>query len=262
VPDYLTFVHNKIARYTDAETLYAFWLSTPEAVAELLPPPLEPLEVPLVMGFVADYPKVDSEIPYMAGGLLLFCTYRGEGGGYFLSFPENDDYPVFTGREVLGFPKKMGVLGLERDGDTMRGFIDRRGIRLFDLEVEFNGRPNSPMATEILAPLLAGAGDGAESEGVTFLFKFAHGVEAGQAFEHPPQLVRQVTTSGGKELEIGTATVATRPSPYDSPWGRLPVVELLGGMRTLADNTMLPGNVLCEVDEEEFLPYSFLKYEW
>jgi acetoacetate decarboxylase len=260
--DYLTFIDNKIAKYTDAETLYAFWLSTPEAVAELLPPPLEPLEVPLVMGFVADYPKVNSDIPYMAGGLLLFCTYEGEGGGYFLSFPENDDYPVFSGREVLGFPKKMGKLGMEHNGDTMTGFIERRGIRLFDLEVELNGQPNSPLATEILAPLLAGAEDDGESEGVTFLFKFAHGVEAGQAFEHPPQLVRQVTTTRAKELEFGTAKVTTLPSPYDSPWGKLPVVELLGGMRTLADNTMLPGKVLTEVNGEAFLPYSFLKYEW
>jgi acetoacetate decarboxylase len=37
---------------------------------------------------------------------------------------------------------------------------------------------------------------------------------------------------------------------------------MLGGFYTVGDNSMLQGRALQKVNELEFLPYSFLKYEF
>jgi len=263
---YLSYFDNRIADYHDAETLNAIWITTPEAVAELLPPPLEPLKVPLAAAFVARYPKVSFGTPYMAGALALFCTYQGEQGSYILAMPEDDDYPVFLGREVLGFPKKMGALTLTRDGQTMEATVERRGVRLLELRAELTGEVNSPNAIEILSEIFEMPEDGAttlpSSDFATFLFKFAHGAAPDAPFEDPPRLIRQVTTSRPHSLELGAASVVLQPSPNDSPWGKVPVLEMLGVAYTVSHNTMNPGAVVAEVNEEQFYPYSMLKYEW
>jgi hypothetical protein len=262
----LSFFESRIADYYDAETLGVLWLTSPEAVSELLPPPLEPMQVPLILGFVARFPEVSFGTPYMMGGLFMFCTHRGEIGSYVLSAPENDDFPVFSGREVLGYPKKMAHLELNRDGNKMAGFIERRGVRLVDIRAEFDGKLNSPLGAEIFAQM-TGPADSAgdklpESDGINFLFKYAHSAEAGKSFEWPPKLIRQVTRQRPKLVETGRAEITLRPSPSDSPWGRVPVAELLGAFHIVSHNTMLPPTVVGEVDEKAFLPYSYLKYEW
>ncbi len=262
----LSFLDNQTADYYDAETLGVMWLTTPEAVSEFLPPPLEPMEVPLILGFVARFPEVSFGTPYMMGGLFMFCKYQGEVGSYVLSAPENDDFPVFSGREILGYPKKMAHLELHQDGQKISGFIERRGVRLVQIDAELNGKLNSPMGDAVFAQMTGPAdpstGKLLESDGINFLFKFAHSADGKKPFEWPPKLVRQVTRQRPKSVEIGTAEVALQPSASDSPWGKVPVAEMLGAFHMVSHNTMLPPTVAGEVDEEAFLPHSYLKYEW
>lgn len=262
----LSFFDTHQADYYDAETLGALWLTTPEAVKELLPPPLEPMEVPLLLGYVARFPKTSFDTPYMMGGLFMFCKYKGEVGSYVLSAPENDDFPVFSGREILGYPKKMAHLEMSRDGNTMNAFIERRGVRLFEINANLDGQPNSPMAADILAQM-SGPQDPTgekppETDGINFLFKYAHAAAAGKDFEWPPVIVRQVTRQRLQGMELGNAQVTLKPSSCDSPWGKVPVAQMLGATYMKSHNTMMPPSVLGEVDEKAFLPYSYLKYEW
>ena len=260
-----SYLEDRIADYPGAETLSVFWVTTPEAVAELLPPPLEPLEVPLAVAFVARYPEVTFETPYMAGALVLLCSYQGEAGSYILSMPEDDDYPVFIGREFLGFPKKMGILGLDREGTTMRGTIDRRGVRLCEIEAKLDGEPNNPSAVDILGQIYDMPAEGSTelppNDLVTFLFKYQYGAAAEDPFEDPPHLVRQVTVSRAHSMEVGSMSVSLQGSPDDSCYGKVPVVDPLGAIYTVSHNTMQPGKVVADVDPEKFLPYAALKYE-
>jgi acetoacetate decarboxylase len=262
----LSFFDTHTADYYDAETLGVLWLTTPDAVAELLPPPLEPMEMPLILGFVARFPKVSFDTPYLMGGMFMYCKYKGEIGSYVLSAPESDDFPVFAGREVLGYPKKMAHLELERNGDKMTGFIERRGVRLVEIRANLNGEANSPMGASVLSqmtgPLDPSQGKLPESDGINFLFKFAHSAAPDKAFEWPPKIVRQVTRMRPRRMEIGNAEVLLKSSPSDSPWGRVPVAQMLGAFSSISHNTMLPPTVIAEVDETAFLPYSYLKYEW
>ena len=262
----LSFFETRTADYYDAETLGVLWLTTPEAVAELLPPPLEPMEIPLILGFVARFPKVSFDTPYLMGGMFMFCKYQGEMGSYVLSAPESDDFPVFSGREILGYPKKMAHLELLQDENRMNGFIERRGVRLIDINATFDGSLNSPMGAQIFGSMLgSGAPSGdklPESDGINFLFKFAHSAAPGKAFEWPPKIVRQVTRQRPKSVEIGHAEVTLNASPSDSPYGKVPIVQMLGAFHMISHNTMMPPTIVGDVDEEAFLPHSYLKYEW
>jgi len=51
-----------------------------------------------------------------------------------------------------------------------------------------------------------------------------------------------------------------RSSEHD-PWGDVEVVRVLGALYTVGDNTMLPGNVVAEIDQTEFLPYALMKID-
>jgi len=262
----LSYFKTRIGDYPQAETLSAFWLTDASAVAEMLPKPLEPFSMPLVMAFVARFPEVSFGTPYLMGGLFLFCVYRGEVGTYVPNIVESDDFPVFMGREVLGYPKKMGVLGLDVSDSRASGFIERRGVRLLDLNVEFGTLPTNEKAQALLSAFgFSGErppGEVPVTEGINFLFKFSHSAEVGRMFEHPPRIVRQPTTMRTRSLQLGNFDISLGVSPSDSPWSRFPVREKLFAQRTLSHNTMNPPTVLADIEDEvAFLPHSFLKYE-
>ncbi|MFO8018411.1 MAG: hypothetical protein R6U96_07235 [Promethearchaeia archaeon] len=40
------------------------------------------------------------------------------------------------------------------------------------------------------------------------------------------------------------------------------MVKPLGALYMNTDNTMLPGQKMAEVDSEEFLPYSYIAWDW
>jgi acetoacetate decarboxylase len=260
-----SYFKDRIADYQGAETFTGFFLTTPEAAAELLPPPLEPFPHPLAVAFVARYPEVSFGTPYMAGALVLACQYEGEYGSYILSMPEDDDYPVFIGREVLGFPKKMGILGLEREGEVMRGTIERRGTRLCEIEAKLDGVPNNLNVIEMLSEIYEMPAEGSDvlppNDLVTFLFKYQYSAAVEGPFEDPVHLVRQVTVSRAHSMEVGSVSIKMQGSPADSCYGKVPIVEPLGAMYTVSHNTMQPGAVVADVDAAGFLPYAELKYE-
>jgi hypothetical protein len=258
----LSYLQTRRADYPGAETLAAFWLTEPEAARAVSPAPLEPLELPLVMAFVARFREVSFGTPYLMGGLFMSCTYQSEVGTFVPNIVESDDLPVFMGREVLGYPKKMGVLGLASSVDRAAGFIERRGVRLFDLQADLTRRVTEPAELQGMAGMGLSSPDGKaevkETEGMNFLFKFAHAAEAGRMFEHRPKIVRQMTTMRTRSGSIGPFTAALGTSPSDSAWSRLPLRQPLFALHSFSDNTMNPPSVVGEVeDEAASFPHSF-----
>ena len=77
----------------------------------------------------------------------------------------------------------------------------------------------------------------------------------------PPLLVEGHTRFRPKTFTWAETEIELTPSEYD-PWQEVPVERMLGGFYTVGDNSMLHGRVLQKVNELEFLPYSFLKYEF
>jgi acetoacetate decarboxylase len=73
--------------------------------------------------------------------------------------------------------------------------------------------------------------------------------------------VKQKTTSKIKAMQMGEAEVKLNSTIHD-PWGEIEIKKILGGMYLQTDNEMFPGEILSEVDPKEFLPYSFIKWDW
>jgi acetoacetate decarboxylase len=253
-----------IAYYYDTEMLAVAWETNPKVVDSLLPAPLKPYKRPIAMAFIANCPNTSFGVSYRFGALALMCEYEGEPGTYFLSMPEDDDIPVFLGREVLGYPKKMAKLSMKRGGQRFEGWIERRGIRIFEVQATLDGTPNAQDAVDILDEIYHIFPDVSEEQiqykGITFLLKHFLAPEGG--FDYTPRLIRQETIFRPYQLEVGHAKVTLRESPYDSPWSRVEVVRLLGALYTRGNNTMHPGRVIAEVNPEEVEPFAGLKYDW
>jgi len=244
--------------FYDAEMLMVFWETKPEIIAKLLPWPLKLAEYPLAMAFVANYPKTNFDVTYKESALFLRALHNGEEGNYCLSMPVTNDMAMAGGREFFGFPKKIAEIYFKRDGHSVEGWTERRGIRLMEVRAKLTGKFNDPAAQEILMATANIAPDGS-MRGISYNFKHFPAPEGG-AFDYNPRLVRQETVLRPKEMLLGEAEVILNHSDYD-PWAEVEVVKVLGAFFSVGDNTMLPGKTVAEVGFLEFAPYAFLKWD-
>ena len=248
------------ADFYDAEMLNLVWETTPEAIENLLPPPLKPAPRPLVFAFIAYYPSTNFSVPYHESALLVKASYKGEEGFYCLSMPVTDDMAMAGGREGWGYPKKMANISFSRDGDTVTGYTERHGIKFMQVKARLSGKVNNDNAAldEIRG---LGINPDGEFSDKSYLFKHSPSPVKSGLFDYPPLLVEGTTRFRPKTFTWAEAEIELTPSEYD-PWSELPVERMLGGFYTVGDNSMLHGRVLQKVNELEFLPYSFLKYEF
>jgi len=248
------------AEFTDAEMLMLVWETSPEAIANMLPPPLKPADKAIVIAFIADYPKTNFSEPYKESALLIRAKYKDQEGNYCLSMPVTNDMAMAGGREVWGYPKKMANISFNRDGDTVTGFTERHGVKFMKVKAKLSGKINNENAA--MDELLA-LGINPKEQFSDIAFNFKHFPSPGQdeAFDYPPRLVQGETVFRPKTFVFSEAEIELTPSAHD-PWHEVPVKRMLGGIYTVGDNTMLNGNVLDQVGAIEFAPYSFLKWEW
>lgn len=246
------------ADFYGAEMLTIFWETKPEIVAKLLPPPLKPANQPIAMAFVASYPRTNFDVVYKESALFLRAAYNGEEGGYCLSMPVTNDMAMAAGREFLGFPKKMADIHFKRDGRSVEGWTERRGVRFMEVRAKLTGKFNHPAAQEILTAALKPGTDGAINA-ISYNFKHFPAPEGG-AFDYNPRLVRQETVLRPKEMLLGEADIILRHSDYD-PWVEVEIVRILGALYLQGDNSMLRGKAVAEVGFMEFAPFAFLKWD-
>lgn len=248
------------ADFADAEMLNLFWETNPEAIAALLPPPLKPAARPVVAAFIAYYPKTNFSLPYNESAVFIRASYKGEEGYYCLSMPVNNDMAMAGGRENWGYPKKMANFEFSREGDTVTGYTERHGIKFMQVKAKLTGKVNNDNAA--LDELLAlGINPDGENSDKVYLIKYSHSPVETEIFDYPPLLVEGITRFRPKTFTWAETEIELTPSPYD-PWNEVPVKRMLGGCYMVGDNSMLHGRVLKKLNELEFVPYSFLKFEF
>jgi len=244
--------------FYSAEMVFTFWLTKPEIVERLVPPPLKPTGNPMVSAFIASYPRTSFGPPYNEAALFLFVQYQEVLGPYCLAMPVTNDMAMAGGREIFGFPKKIAQqIQLSQAGSKTLGFVERNGMRFFELEFT----PNEQAVDENFKTLIKQSFAFHQETGAgTYLFKCFTAPD-NQLFDYPPRLIRQYTVFRPKTIEWGAAQVKLTHSDCD-PWDDIEVVNPLGAMRIVGDNTMLSGQVLAEADPMEFIPYAFNKWDW
>jgi acetoacetate decarboxylase len=242
--------------FFNAEMLTVVWETKPEIVARLLPPPLKPAKRPLAAAFLANYPETNFSVAYQEGALFLMAEFNGEEGTYCLAMPVNNDMAMIGGREVFGYPKKMAIIELGREGTIMKGFIERHGVRFLEMSVNLDGTLNTVDAAEIL---LEAFGMDENPVRTVFNYKYFPSPE-GLGFDYNPRLIREEVEFHHTVMEMGSAEITLRPSDHD-PWAEVEIVRVLGALYTKGNNSMRKGATVAEVDQMDFAPYAFLKVD-
>lgn len=118
------------------------YVTDKDALASLLPSPLEPADIPLVQLNLG----VNSGVNFLAGGgynvlgVTLSAVFKGEKdyleAGYTPVFYENDTYPIILGRELLGVPKIYADIPNPKIDDNYCSFYCAEyGTRLIEAEI-------------------------------------------------------------------------------------------------------------------------------
>lgn len=242
------------AEFYDAEALTVYFRTTVEVAARLLPPPLKPAAQPLGAVFIANYPKTNWGLPYLESALCLSAQHGSEEGIFVLSMPVTNDIALILGREIFGYPKKMAEISLEREGNDIRGWTERHGIRFLEVKAKMSGVFNNESAQKLVMESLQ-----SNPDFLIYNFKY-FGAPEGNGFDYNPRLMKEIVTRKLKRVELGEAELVLRPSEYD-PWDDVIVEEVFGAIYSMSDMTMLPGKIVAEADPAEFLPFAYMKLD-
>lgn len=216
------------------ERITVEFTTSPETYAGVLPPLMTPLAQPLVVAGIGLW---DSNCvgPYCGGSISLVAEHEGITGGVALGMWMDSEPAVGFGRDVLGEPKKLAQTGFARDGDHVRAWIERHGVRIIEIEAEL-GDDEGP----------------SHVDRHSFNYRSRSAVD-GYTLEGPAILTRTRFATRIDVRRRATATLTLRSSPHD-PAGDIEIVQIIGAeyqRHELACHTEEVG----QVDPDKFLPF-------
>ena len=220
--------------------VHAVWETDPDALAQVLPPPLKPRADSHVRATINTVDVFGT--PLGAAAVSVACTHGDEEGWYSLVMPMTTERSLIGGREVFGEPKKLAEVTVERAGDRITAHVTRHGVTF----VEITGRIGAELETP--APYVK----------TDWYLKFLPAVD-GHGFDADPLLVRCLRTEKTRVLHAVEGEVVLRESVLD-PVIDLPVrrlVEITFGEKTSDQR----GEVVARLDPQAILPYVHQRYD-
>jgi len=214
-------------RFVDREYLIITYRTDPEALRKLVPAPLQ-LAEPVVKYEFINMPDSTGFGHYCESGQVIPVTLDGEAGGFTLSMYLDDHPPIAAGRELWGFPKKLGRPELRVHTDTLMGTLDYSEFRVATGTMGFKHQ------------LLDHAKAKAALEAPGFLLKIIPHVDGTPRI---CELVRYALT------DVTIKGAWTGPGGLDlrhhalAPIADLPVLEIVSAVHILADLTLPLGTV-------------------
>src|SRR4030081_3280019 len=116
-------------RFFDREYFIVTYRTDPEALAAVVPEPLEVAE-PVVKYEFIRMPDSTGFGDYTETGQVIPVSFRGKRGGYAHCMFLNDEPPIAGGRELWGFPKKLASPSLRTEIDMLVGTLDYGPVRV------------------------------------------------------------------------------------------------------------------------------------
>jgi acetoacetate decarboxylase len=234
------------SRMLDGKLLQIIYRTAPEKLAKVLPPPLEPAANSQVTLLIAAYGKTDFGAPaYNEAGIFPQVKYKEYVGNYCLSMILDDDIALLRGREIFGFPKKIGEVSLKKDGNQVIGLVRRRGKEVVRLTANLtNSSTHRLINTSAFGK-------------VTYTHKYCFNPEL-TGFDYPPRLVEIAIEEETLEMETGEGQIQFERSSLDS-WFELTPEEILSTVYKKVNIILPPARVIAEVEPKKFLPYAFAR---
>jgi acetoacetate decarboxylase len=214
-------------RFVNREYLIITYRTDPKLLEALIPAPLK-LAEPVVKYEFINMPDSTGFGHYCESGQVIPVTLDGVAGGYVHSMYLNDHPPIAAGRELWGFPKKLGDPELRVHKDTLMGTLDYSDFRVATGTMGFKHRAldMTAVAKSMAAP--------------HFLLKIIPHVDGTARI---CELVQYSLTdimvkgawSGPGALDLRDHALA--------PVADLPVLEVLSAAHIIADLTLPLGSV-------------------
>jgi acetoacetate decarboxylase len=130
--------------YRDAHYLAAEMEIDAVAAARWLPSPLRLASPATATLFTAWFPTNTFGSVYREAGIFLHVEHRGARAIHSPWMLVDDDVALITGRELLGYPKKMGEITWSLEGDRVTSVATRRGAELVRMEATLGAKVESP----------------------------------------------------------------------------------------------------------------------
>ena len=97
---------------------------------------------PMATLFICHYPEVSYPIfPYHEAAMLVHVHTPMGKGLHCCWMIVDDDTALILGREMLGYPKKMGIFEFHESGNDIHAAVSRRGIRVIEIRARGGGSP-------------------------------------------------------------------------------------------------------------------------
>lgn len=219
-------------RFINREYLIITYETDREAIDIALPEGLKAPE-PLVKYEFMKMPDSSGFGSFQESGQAIPVVYEGDNtpGLYiYRMYLSNNCLPPTTGgREIWGFPKKVGTPNLFVDGDTLVGTLDYGKLRVATATM---GYKFNELDKETIKKALGGAG---------YLVKAIPNVDGTPAI---CQLIRyNMTNITVKFAYSGPATLELHPHAL-APMADLPVKRIVSAIHCQADITLPYGEVI------------------
>jgi acetoacetate decarboxylase len=105
-------------RFYDREFIVITYRTDPEALAAVVPEPLE-IDEHIVRYEFIRMPDSTGFGDYTESGQVIPVRFKGEKGSYVHAMYLDDDAPILGGRELWGFPKKLASPRISHEGDVV-----------------------------------------------------------------------------------------------------------------------------------------------
>ena len=215
-------------RFFDREFFVITYRTDAAAIEKILPAPLS-FDKPLVKYEFIRMPNSTGFGDYCESGQVIPVSLNGVKGGYSHAMFLNDGPPIYGGRELWGFPKKLAQPSLRDEMDTLVGTLDYGPIRIATGTMGFKHRALDldAVKTSMLEP--------------NYLLKIIPHVDGSPRI---CELVRYFLTDVTvKEAWSGPAALELHPHAL-APIAELPVREIISAVHLRADLTLGLGEVV------------------
>jgi len=217
-------------RFVNREYLIITYRTDPVKLRSVVPAPLELDEREALVKYeFIRMPDSNGFGDYTESGQVIPVSFRGRRGSYTHSMFLNDEGPIAGGRELWGFPKKLGQPTLRTEIDTLIGTLDYGPLRVA------TGTMGYKHCEADLAQVKAALAE------PNFLLKIIPHVDGTPRIcelveYHLEQLVL-------KGAWTGPAALALTPHAL-APVAELPVLEIVSAVHIRADLTLGLGKVV------------------
>jgi acetoacetate decarboxylase len=215
-------------RFVDREYLIITYRTDPDRLRAVVPEPLEVAE-PVVKYEFIRMPDSTGFGDYSESGQVIPVTFQGRKGGYTHCMFLNDHPPIAGGRELWGFPKKLGQPRLSVEIDTLVGELHFGKMRVALGTMGYKHRQADLAAVK------------ASMEAPNFLLKIIPHVDG------TPRIC-EIVEYGLSDIALKGAW--TGPAQLQlfshalAPLADLPVLEVLSAVHIKADLTLDLGKVV------------------